>query len=83
MVSHGRADLNFVIVDPVLMSGSIGTDAVAKAFCKDFLLLNVNELVFQRRRPRIDYEYVHGLPLNRVQVKAIFYPRGKTCLLRA
>ena len=46
MVSHGRADLNFVIVDPVLMSGSIGTDAVAKAFCKDFLLLNVNELVF-------------------------------------
>ena len=46
MVSHGRADLNFVIVDPVLMSGSIGTDAVAKAFCKDYLLLNVNELVF-------------------------------------
>ena len=46
MVSHGRADLNFVIVDPVLMSGSIGTDTVAKAFCKDFLLLNVNELVF-------------------------------------
>ena len=62
MVGHLRIDDHFVLVDSVLVEGVCRAHALANALGNNGMILDVDKLVFQRGRARIDDQNVQQPP---------------------